>query len=471
MTPRRILMIASEFPPKANAGVYRSVRFARYLPELGWSVCVLTMDPQWYQPGTPTDEGLLARVPDSVEVVRAAAVYPLDWAGRLRRPFSRGAGARGPGARDGKASANGHGRGGGTHPADNRGLYQRVKDAVSLPLMTPDRHIGWIPFAVRAGRRLIRERGITVVYSSGPPWTNHLVGLRLKRATGRPWVADFRDPWIGSDFRPIRRGDTWAGRRHRRLERRVVETADRVIVNTPRSRDDLLARYGDGLADKLTVIPNGFDPADYADLDPPPAARRGGPRVVVAHAGSFYGKRNVDGLIDAVENLHRRGDLAPGSLEIRLIGALRPGRSHEEARVEAAGVEDVIKLTPRVGHDACLRQLAEADVLLLVQVGAPLSVPGKAYEYIALGKPVLALAHQGATTDLVEREGLGLWVAPDDVAAIEKSLVDLCRQFAAESRRPAISPDVRDRYDGRRLTEQFDAVLREACRNAQPVPA
>jgi glycosyltransferase involved in cell wall biosynthesis len=451
----KVLFIASEFPPKNSAGVFRTLRFVRYLPELGWVVHVLTLDPRWYEPGSSIDEGLLERVPREVVVHRSRAAYPLHWQANVRRVLFGGhAGGeeRGGKDRNGRAAAGGNG-------APTKSFFQRFKDLLSVPLMTPDGHIGWIPFAVRAGKPIIRSHGIDALCSSGPSWTNHLVGLRLTRATGKPWVADFRDPWVGSDFKPFRRSNTWVGRRHQQLERQVVETADRVILNTPRSLEDMACRYGDPLARKFTVIPNGFDPADYEDL-PPALSPSTGNKLVLAHAGSFYGKRNVRGLIQAIGNLRCSGVVSRENFELRLIGAQRPGRADEQEQVAEAGLEGIVTLTPRLPHGECLRALDEADVLLLVQVGAPLSVPGKVYEYIALGKPVFALANEGATTDLVRQENLGVWADPNDLGAIERAIQNLMEQLASSGQVPGIAPEARDRYDGRRLTAQLGEILK-----------
>lgn len=486
-TASSVLMIASHFPPLNAAGVFRSLRFARYLPELGWNVHVLTIAPRAYAVGDKCDAGLLAKVPSSVAVHRTAAVYPARWPGACKQ-WLRGL-VRGQGGDRGGAGQLDAARPQRAQPASGSdigvsggrsGWLQVWKDAVTLPLQTPDHWIGWRPFAVWRGRRVIREHGVQVLYSSGPPWTNHLIGCRLKQLTGAPWVADFRDPWVNADFKRWRMGDTWVGRQHQRLERQVLQQADQVLVNTRGSLQDLLDRHGELVADKCSLLPNGFDPEDFAGLTaerlPGNSAwgsdvlgsqplRGGMPldrKLVVAHAGSFYGSRNIDALIAAVGNLHRQRQVAPGELEIRLLGALRPDRDHEQRAIHEAGVEPYFTLTGLVPHGDCLRRLAEADLLLLVQVGAPISVPGKVYEYIALGRPMLVLATPGATTELAAREQLGRCVAPDDVAGVEAALRHYlqCRRSAEIS--DHVSLEVQQRYNGRLQTGQLDRILRTA---------
>lgn len=460
----RVLVVSSHFPPRQSAGVYRTVRFVRYLPELGWNVHVLTIDPAAYEDGATTDEGLLAKVPTCVTVHRTKATYPLQTLNRIRTMLTAG----------GPKQSNDSPKTNGKKSADQNGhasprLWQRMKDAVTVPLMTPDRMIGWIRYAVRCGKRIIREHGIDVIYSSGPPWSNHVIGLKLKRKTGRPWVADFRDPWVGSDFRTHRRGDSWAGRKHRQLERETVHTADRVVVNTDRSRDDIAARYPDVSEDKFTVIPNGFDPADYEHLKTTSVKpRENENKLIIAHAGSFYGKRNLRGFLEALGNVCREGQLPAGRISVQLIGARRGSRQTEQRQIEQAGLNSVVELLPPVPHHACLARLAQADVLLLVQTDAPLCVPGKLFEYIALGKPVFTLAGDGATADLVRQENLGPCVDPDDIAGLERAVIETYERFAANTSLGTPSSSSHDRYNGRRLTADLDDLLCSVRETREP---
>jgi glycosyltransferase involved in cell wall biosynthesis len=440
---------------------------------LGWVVNVLTLHPGSYEQGVTTDTGLLAKLPDEIVVHRTRAIYPLQWLerakGKSRQPSSdpkKEATVKEP--QPVELSANGHHRG----PS----FLQRVKDAVTLPLMTPDRTIGWIPFAYRKGKQVLAREAIDVVYSSGPPWSNHLVALRLKRKSKRPWVADFRDPWVGSNYRPQRRGDNWVGRKHRQLERQVVEHADCLILNTEQARDDMRSRHADLPVEKFIVIPNGYDPADYECVKSTWAQKstlagevsaNGAPkrRLVIAHAGSFYGQRNVKSFIEALGNVCHNGAIPRNDICVQLIGARRAGRCTEDEQVERAGLKDVVQVSPSVPHSQCLEQLAAADILLLVQTEAPLCIPGKLFEYIALGRPILTLSGPGATVDLIHREQLGLCVDPDDVHGIEAALIDLHRRFTCNDSHPGPSADTRERYDGRRLTGQLSDVLRSVLKS------
>lgn len=449
-----------------SAGVFRTLRLTRYLPEYEWSIHVLTIDENAYLAGTSKSQDLLRRVPANVSIHRTVAKHPLEWINGARDWF-RGV-AQKPrqfapmetvGATSADATATR------SKPKRQQSLVQRMKDGITVPLMTPDRWIGWLPFAVREGKQILNRHPFDLIYSSGPPWTNHLVAHRLSQSTGNAWVADFRDPWLGNNFRPQRQGDTWVGRRHQLLEKRVIESADVVVVNTDRAFESVVDRYPDMRPGKLRVIPNGYDPADFTESNNDDSSQavlsdRKRPMKLV-HAGAFYGKRNVDSLIIAVGELIRDKQISVSDLRIDLIGAGRSNRTHESDLIKANGIEEIVKVLPAVPHEECVEQLRNADVLLLVQTDAPLCVPGKVFEYIAIGRPILTLSGEGATADLVQHEKLGPCVDPQDMEQLKSHLLDLTRQHRS-ARLMYSKGTAKEIYNGRSQMVLFDSAFKNA---------
>ena len=129
--------------------------------------------------------------------------------------------------------------------------------------------------------------------------------------------------------------------------------------------------------------------------------------------------------------------------------------------MEENAISDLVKLTPRMPHQDCLNQLRQADALLLVQINAPLCVPGKLYEYIALKKPVFTIAADGATADLVISENIGFCVDPADSSKLETGLMELLQQHRRNKLSGTVDA-IRDRYDGQQQMVLFDAALRKA---------
>ena len=409
---------------------------------------MLTLQTDQLPQGTSTDSSLLKQVSAAIPTSRAKVRLPIETINRItgRSKTTRKSGLKNSTGASKKSKSTSKPK------STSASFVQQLKDRLTIPWMTPDRLVGWVRPASKKGIEITRENKFDLIYSSGPPWSNHLVASRIGKSSGLHWVADFRDPWCGNAFRPSRNGDTWEGRKHRELELDVYHSASAIIFNTELAQQDAVERIGPWLAKKSVVIPNGFDPAHFANL-PRQSATSG--KLKMIHAGSFYGKRNVDSLLKAIEKLKQSGTLTTKNFQLELVGNIR---AHEQQMIESLSIKDFVVLTPTVAHSQCLERLSASDILLLVQTDAPLCVPGKLYEYIAIGRPIFTLATDGATTELVKREGLGICCDPANIAQIEASLAQIVgrsrtRQFEAAS------ANVRSRYDGRQQMVAFDSVF------------
>jgi glycosyltransferase involved in cell wall biosynthesis len=421
----RALVVAYDFPPHGAIGTMRTLRAVRQLHADGWDVTVLTSSPATYLPGTPIEARLLDDVPPGVRVIRARAFRGLD---ALTRAVRGGPGR----AADAPAS--------GTSArvrAARPGRMRRAKDLVDAALSIPDNDSGWILPAIVQGVRHVAAHGAPdVIYSSAPPWSGQAVALALARMTRRPWVADFRDPWSRAPWRDWRR--PFRQRSAAALERRVVARSNAVLFVTRANLDDFAAFYGPAAASRFHLVPNGCDPREFEGVTPRPAR----PEFVLLHAGTLYGARNPLPLIQAIARGIGRGAIDRARFRLRLLGGLNLAVDLPAA-CRRLGVEDVVEIVPRVSRHESLREMRSASALLLVQPGTTVSVPGKAYEYLAAGRPVMALAEEGETAELVRASGAGVSVRPDaSVEAIEEGLLTLIGMA-----RDYTPPDLKH-YDG-----------------------
>jgi len=350
-----LLMVAWLYAPAGgSSGVLRPLKFSKYLPARGWIPHILTVRESLYR---HIDQSLLGDIPVEASVHRTFAV--------------------------------------------DLGRHLAVRGRQLVPFALPDRYVGWLPFAVARGLRIIRRHQITALYSTSPSPTAHLVAAVLKAASKVPWVADFRDPWVedpGTAFgtRP------WRHRLDCRLERLVVRSADRLTVTTPDLRGDFLGRYPDLPPDKVQVIYNGYDEEDFETLGP--ASRPD--RFEIMHAGLVDREfRNPFPLFEAVSSLIAEGRLPREHVRITFLGISPWLRSPQfTARVRALGLEAIVELVPRVPHSEALHRLGRSAVLLLLQASEDTGslIPAKAFEYLRLGRPILALTLNGATADLLK---------------------------------------------------------------------
>jgi glycosyltransferase involved in cell wall biosynthesis len=459
----RVLVVTYYFPPVGGIGVQRTLKYVTYLERWGWEPVVVTPRDPAYPLRDPT---LLAAVPAAVEVHRSLSLEPsraqLIGSRLLRRlgvaPGVRG-GPSGPAGSPAQAADVASGSGPfGAAGASLRRLPRRVlRSGVALwgrfwgAALFPDEAVVWAPFAVRSGRSVHRSNPVDVLYSSAPPFSTHLAAGRLKKATGLPWVADFRDPWIGNPFAaPIsKRREA----RERSTEHWIVERADRVVVAADEMRAMFIDRYP-AMAGKFVYIPNGYDRADLAGLSP--VASEPG-RFTILYAGSLYRPGELEAFLGGAELLaDRRPDLR-SRLRVQFVGRANAENRRIATEYTAPGrIGDVVSFENFVPRPEVLARIAGADALLQLMTAAPgtsLFVGGKLLEYLAFDLPILAVMPPGEGRRLVDSLATGYTadVEPASVAeALERLLDDPPR------RQPA---DPAGRYDRVNLARELAAVL------------
>ena len=256
----RVLMVAFHYPPfGGSSGSRRTVAFSRYLPHSGWDPLLLTADPRAYDQVKAEE---LEDVPAGMTVVRAFAI---DTARHLAI--------------------------GQRHPAW---------------LAVPDRWRFWQPFAVRAGMKMIREHGPSVVWSTYPIASSHAIAAKLHARTGIPWVADMRDPMVETDPHTGEQypRDPRTRRARLSIESMVADHAAHVVFCTEGAREIFVRRFGDAVRSKTSVISNGYDEEAFRDaeqsLPSAPTTASGGFRLV--HSGTVYpgDDRGPDALFKAI---------------------------------------------------------------------------------------------------------------------------------------------------------------------------
>jgi glycosyltransferase involved in cell wall biosynthesis len=337
-------------------------------------------------------------------------------------------------------------------PSPEERLVFRALWRMVPPLkLLPDEKWVWIGAAARAAQRLATERRFDVLVSFAQPFSDHLVGLRVRRATGLPWVAHFSDPWADS---PYLRGNRWQRRLWKRLEADVVRGADALVFVNAQTAERVMQKYPDEWRRKAHVIPHGFDRSEPVAA---PAARD--ERLTVVHTGRFYdGIRTPESLLRALAVLAARRPLAR---ELRIVFVGTPVSSHRRLTT-ALGLDQVVEFTGRLPFAESARWAAAADVLLLIDAPADenLFLPSKLIDYLPAGKPILALTpSRGASADVIRALGYPI-VPPDNQPAIAEAI----EAMLSAHREGLLSAtpqheEVARQYDIRRTTAAFAEVL------------
>lgn len=479
---KKVLIIAYLFPPIGGGGVQRALKMAKYLGEFGWQPHVLTVEPEYH---VSLDESLLQQLPAEA-VIHRARELSLGRRAFLPAPASGadGAGGARPGAAgSGKAGAaddTGAFRstttGAGAEPPAQpvsasswkRRLFpllKRIKNA----LFIPDDQILWFPSAARKGLSVIREHGIDAIVSTSGPVTNHLIALYLKRKTGLPWIADFRDPWTQNMHRTNLRWREWL---EDRLERMVHRESDLLLTVTESFVRNFQAKFGAELK-RVEVIHNGYDLDDYRALADVRKPERERDVWTLVYTGILYRERNPRLFLQAVRQLIDEGGLPADGIRIRFAGVFDyPGYSDNIDCVRNLGLEPVVEVLGHLPHRRALEEMKQADLLLLIGDTAPGSgdyIPGKLFEYMAVGRPILALAMPGEAANIIGRHRLGAVADPTDLKAIKEAIMDLYREWRegtqqaeqAGSSREAAAPSATAMYERREQARMLAELLDE----------
>lgn len=437
MERRRVLVIAYYFPPSGGPGVQRVLKHIKYLPEFGWEPIVLTVRDGEFPARDPSLE---REIPPGVHVERTPILEPYSiyrFLTRRRTPIDIDVLTTTP---------------------RSRTLGERLAHWVRATFFIPDARVGWLLTAVRAGKRLIRRFGVDALYSSSPPYTCSLIARQLKRWSGLPWVAGFRDPWTGFLTTPRR---WWLpALLDRRLERSVFREADRIECAWEGIAEDALRKYPELPPEKFVSIPNGFDPEDYPTQPCPPNQR-----FTITYSGSLYGRRNPRLLLHALELLEQRGVLTPADICLRIVG-----RCGEEVlqTLQGSAFAASLELIPYVPHRESLRYVVCSDLLLLVVDEAEDShaiVPGKLFEYLGSGKPVLAIAPHGSAVERILQEtGAGVVADRHEVEHCASLLQQFYRAWRGEGSPPTQPrPELIRRYERRTAAQQLAELLTQVC--------
>lgn len=451
----KILQIAYYFPPMGGAGVQRGLKFARFLPEYGVQPVVLVCDDPHYV----RDETLLAEVPPGLEVYR---VPHSPWLARLAaRQRASMAGAAPPAA---------------STPSAGPSLRSVLRDTTLRgirALQWPDDAAPWARQALQQARHIVHSHAaagapIELVFSSAPPVSAHWLGQRIAQEAGLPWVADHRDLWTDN---PAYDAPAWRRALDRRTEQRWLNLATGVVTVTPSWRELLAQRRPPGAP--VAFIPNGYDEDDFAVLMPP--ARDPGVFTLV-HTGTFYGPRDPAGLLSGLTRYLDGRVARPNSghpaLRVRLIGNMG-ARFAEAVAAFSQRHPGVVESVPYLPHRQALAQLVAADALLLVVGGGrgPAVrgwLPGKIFEYLRSGQPVLTLGEpDGDAAQLIREHSRGPVVNGDDSAGIAQAVADLVQgrwsNPAAAGRTIAAHGSQASAriFERRELAGQLAAFLRE----------
>ncbi|MBN1561078.1 glycosyltransferase family 4 protein [candidate division KSB1 bacterium] len=396
---KSVLIITYYWPPAGGPGVQRALKFAKYLPAFGWRPIILTVENGEYP---AIDETLFRDISASLVVRKTSSLEPYA----LYRALT------------GKKSTDKITTF--VLTENSRGPGKKLASFIRANLFIPDARIGWKPFAVNEGRRLIKEEKIDLIFSTAPPMSAHLIARALAKKSALPWIADFRDPWTDIFYYHRLKRSGMAVTRDRQLEKSVLRSANGIITVS-----STLAKLLESKAlNVYYVIPNGFDEDDFHGIAPLPDDGK----FHIVHAGHLASNQNPAGLWRTLKKIVD-GPFLKGKLQLDFYGAI-----HEEVHRSLAehGLEHHAVFFDYIPHDQLVAVMKRAALLFFVVPDTSYAkgiLTSKLFDYMGAGRPILGIGPEdGDAAKILRQTRIGRMINDADHEQMRSFLIQLQEQ-------------------------------------------
>ena len=420
----KVLIVTYYWPPGSGAGVQRWLKFAKYLPALGWEPVILTVDPE-YAAYPAIDLSLSKEISSSLTVHRTRAT---DWFRFYNKDKSKIPSA-------------------GFATNDNKSLAGKIIRFIRGNFFIPDPRKGWNKFAIKEACRLIDQGEIKHIITTSPPHSSQLIGLELKkRYPSITWLADLRDPWTDIYYYDSFYHTAPAKKIDKKFEQEVLLTADKIIT-VGKSLKNSFCEKVPGIEGKIEVITNGYDEDDFSVITPSKPEL-----FTISYIGTLSDSYPVDSFVNAIENLARKGY----KIRLRFVGAVSSGK--RDLIVSKAG-NIITEFIPYVNHEAAIRYMMESSLLLLIipdHKSNKSIITGKLFEYLASAIPILCIGPKdGDAADIIGRTSHGRCAESNDPEGIT-NIID--EYYSSDAEPVLIAPYI---YNRAALTGKLVSLFRE----------
>ncbi len=399
-----------------GSGVQRSAKFVKFLRDFDFEPVVLTK-----KRDSGSDDSLMQDIPDGIEIIEVPGIDFDSKTGVLSLPYK----------------------------------------VLARKILIPDSEILWAKKAFKYALERISKADISIVYTTSFPYSDHMLGLRIKeRFPDMPWVADFRDEWTKNPYILDMNLSKSRMRKEEAMEMSVLDSVDGLITNTDRMLEGFLELKPE-LKSRSYVIPNGFDDADFNSATGSPAKDV----FKLTYAGSMYGRRKPDLVLQAISELVLEGSIDRKKISVEFIGNMK--RNVVAEKIYKYDLSDVVSLHSYMKHRELLEKLSKSACLLLLigqGVGAENFSSGKIFEYIKLGRKILAVVPvNGEAAKIVRETNSGIIADCSDLDGIKSAVLKLYKEFFSGDVYPSHLLSEVEKYHRRvqteTLSEVFDATI------------
>lgn len=430
---KKVLIITYYWPPSGGAGVQRTLKFVKYLPEFGIEPIVLTVDGD-IASYPVKDESLASEVPQGLRVIKTKSFEPLNILAKV--------GGQGKVPYGGFSNTN------------NRSITQTVLRWVRGNLFIPDARKGWVKYAVEAAEKLIREDKIDTIYISSPPHSSQLIGLKLrKKFPSLRWVADLRDPWTSIYYYDELMHTSIAKWKDLQYEKKVLRECNHAMVVSKQIRETFVKETGIENT-KISVIPNGYDDVDFRK-----DVRQPVDRFTINYTGTLAETYNPSSVLKAIAEFSK--EKGQENIRFRFVGTLPPAIRN---MLTEYGLDTCCEFIPYVPHHEATGYMQASHINLLMipdSKGAEGILTGKLFEYLGSGQLILGVGPvKGEAASIVNDCQAGRFFERNEETALKNWLGELYEVWKS-GRVVNNSSQVHQKYHRRALTAGLAEILKK----------
>ena len=415
-----VLLISYYFPPMGGAGTQRSVGFVKYLPKNGWDPYVLTVknDKYYFH-----DNNLLNAISSNVKIFRTHYFEPRHI---YRRDFTK------------------------KQRSEKKNMLSSILIKIVKFIFFIDDLMFWIPFAYFRGLKIIKKNSISIIYSSSPPETSHIVAYLLNKRTNIPWVADFRDEWTNDPYR------IFPTKFHKKiaafLEKMVIKNAKKVISAAEHITNYLASLLKNSEKQKFFTITNGFDYELVIFKNKPIRTKK----FIITHTGSFSKSEGPKYFFKAINNLLSQNTIPLNKIEIKFYGAI--------SNIQHISFPAIIEYLPYVSYQKLSSILRQSTILLLIisSIRGEAAYTTKIFDYIASSVPILALLPPtGLASKLIKQTNTGYIVESENIEDISNAILNLYKKWQKDKLIIKPNYNLISQFSRKELTKKLATIFNQ----------
>ncbi|MEA2076554.1 MAG: glycosyltransferase [Candidatus Marinimicrobia bacterium] len=427
---KKVLIITYYWPPAGGPGVQRVLKFAKYLHEFGWMPLILSVQNGEYP---ALDSTFANEIPAGIKVYQTKTRNPITFykkfTGENKESIPIGILAQ-----------------------KKLSFKKRIANFVRLNLVIPDAKIGWMPYAVKEGNKIINEHKPEMIFSSSPPPTVHLIAKKLSRHNNIKWVADLRDPWSQIYYYKNNRSGI-AARIDASLERKTLASADAVTTVSKHFKELIISEKR-----KTTIIPNGFDKSDFGEGN---FQKTKNERFTIAYVGGLNENRFYPLFFQGLKNFALQNNIKKEKILLILAGQIQTEYLEKIRNILEDSV--AVDYNGYITHPEAIHIMSRSDLLVLFMEKASNysgHIPGKVFEYLITGNYILGIGSKNSDVGkiLTERDSGIILDQEDDLSGTFFKLYNTWKSGNLSGADPRTLKEYSRRNLTKQLSELFDSL-------------